>query len=53
VGFGKCGLLYVGGIFGRAEFLTVGRALTNALDSEGMAEKGGQTIVHSSAFNLV
>jgi hypothetical protein len=24
IGFGKCALLYVGGVFGRAEYFTVG-----------------------------
>jgi hypothetical protein len=35
IGYGKCSLLYVGGVFGRAEFFTVGPALTYALKSEG------------------
>ena len=43
----------MGGIFNRAEFLTVGPALTQALASEGMAEKGGQTIVSEEAFSHV
>lgn len=53
VGYGKCALLYVGGILNRAEFLTVGPALTQALSSEGMAKQGGQTIVSDEAFQLV
>ena len=28
IGFGHCALLYVGGIFNRSEFFTVGEALT-------------------------
>jgi hypothetical protein len=35
LGYGTCALLYVGGIFNRAEFFTVGSALTYALKSEG------------------
>ena len=34
IGFGTCALLYVGGVFQRQEFFTVGAALTFALDSE-------------------
>ena len=45
IGFGKCALLYVGGIFNRAEFFTVGDALKQALGSEGCASGGGETIV--------
>jgi hypothetical protein len=35
IGYGPCSLLYVGGVFGRSEFFTVGPALTYALKSEG------------------
>ena len=31
IGYGDCALLYVGGVFNRAEFFTVGQALTSAL----------------------
>ena len=41
IGFGECGILYVGGVFNRAETLTVGEALFEALKSEGMATGGG------------
>jgi len=34
ISYGKCALLYVGGVFDRAEFFTVGSALTHALKSE-------------------
>jgi hypothetical protein len=34
IAFGKCALLYVGGVFDRSEFFTVGSALTHALKSE-------------------
>jgi hypothetical protein len=50
IGFGNCALLYVGGVFQRQEFFTVGTALTWALDSEGEATAGGQIIVSESAF---
>lgn len=46
-------MLYVGGVFNRAEFFTVGEALTKALASEGCATAGGQIIVNESAFDLV
>jgi hypothetical protein len=41
IGYGDCSLLYVGGVFGRAEFFTVGDALTYALKSEGCCTSGG------------
>lgn len=41
IGFGKCALLYVGGVFNRSEFFTVGQALTLALKSEENATAGG------------
>lgn len=41
IGYGECALLYVGGVFGRAEFFTVGDALTYALKSEGCCKSGG------------
>lgn len=53
IGFGKCALLYVGGIFDRSEFFTVGSALTFALESEEQATEGGQIIVSDTAFKHV
>ena len=53
IGYGKCALLYVGGVFGRAEFFTVGSALTYALKSEGEADGGGQILVSETAFKYV
>ena len=45
IGYGKGALLYVGGIFNRSEFFTIGEALSGALASEGMCTKGGQIVV--------
>jgi hypothetical protein len=42
--------LYVGGVFNRAEFFTVGEALTQALSSEENATAGGQIIVSANAW---
>ena len=53
IGFGKCALLYVGGVFDRSEFFTVGSALTYALKSEEQATSGGQIIVSETAFKHV
>jgi hypothetical protein len=53
IGYGKCALLYVGGVFNRAEFFTVGEALKYALKSEGCATNGGQIIVAGKAFECV
>lgn len=41
IAYGPCALLYVGGVFNRSEFFTVGPALSCALESEGCATAGG------------
>ena len=41
IGYGKCALLYVGGVFKRSEFFTIGDSLSDALASEGMCTSGG------------
>lgn len=46
IGWGTCALLYVGGVFNRSEYFTVGVALERALDCEGQCTDGGQIIVH-------
>ena len=43
----------MGGVFGRAEFFTVGDALTYALKSEGCCTSGGQIVVSETAFRFV
>jgi len=53
IGCGQCALLYVGGVFNRAELFTVGSALTLALKSEECAAGGGEIIVSESAFKYV
>lgn len=53
IGYGKCALLYVGGVFGRSEYFTVGPALSHALNSEGEATAGGQIIVSETAYRFV
>ena len=53
MGYGRCAILYVGGVFDRCELLTVGSALTDALKSEGCSSSGGEVIVASSAFMYV
>ena len=50
IGYGKCALLYVGGVFQRTEFFTIGDSLSQALGSEGMCECGGQIVVSEKAF---
>ena len=53
IGYGPCSLLYVGGVFCRTEFFTVGDSLKQALESEGMCTAGGQIVVSNQAFNLI
>ena len=51
IGYGKCALLYVGGVFNRSEFFTIGESLSDALASEGMCTGGGQIVVSAKAYN--
>ena len=53
IGYGKCGILYVGGVYNRSETLTVGEALTQALKSEGMSQGGGEIIIAEPCFQHV
>ena len=53
IGYGKCAILYLGGVFNRNESFTIGEALSDALKSEGMASAGGQTIVAEPCFTHV
>ena len=41
IGIGKCALLHVGGVFNRAEFFTIGDALTQCMACEGDCTAGG------------
>ena len=52
IGCGDCALLHVGGVFDRAEFFTIGDALSDALHCEGDA-LGGDIIVSGNVFRLV
>ena len=53
IGYGKCGILYVGGVYNRSETLTVGEALTQALKSEGMSGGGGDVVIAEPCFKHV
>ena len=53
IGYGKCALLYVGGVFKRTEFFTIGEALSLALASEGVCTSGGQIVCPESTYNYV
>ena len=53
IGAGKCGLLYVGGVFNRAEFLAIGDSLVQALESEHCCSHGGQVVVSKECWKLV
>ena len=50
IGYGKCALLYVGGVFNRAEFFTVGEALKLALAAQKPAVL--KPVVKRSVFGL-
>ena len=53
IGYGSCALLYVGGVFRRSEFFSIGDSLSQALASEGMCTSGGQIVVSETAFKHV
>ena len=53
IGYGSCALLYVGGVFQRSEFFTIGDSLSQALASEGMCTSGGQIVVSQNAYRYV
>ena len=53
IGYGQCALLYVGGVFHRTEFFSIGDSLKQALASEGMCERGGQIVVSNEAYRHV
>ena len=45
LGVGQCHILFVGGLFGRCEYLCVGECMRQACESETHAEHGGQVIM--------
>lgn len=45
IGVGKCHILFVGGLFGRCEYLCVGEAMRQACESETHASQGGEIIM--------
>ena len=52
-GVGEFSIIYVGGLFKRAEYLPVGDPLTQAFQCEGHAEGGGIVIISSKVYQLV
>ena len=45
LGIGQCHILFVGGLFGRCEYLCVGECMRQACESETHSERGGQIIM--------
>ena len=45
LGVGQCHILFVGGLFGRCEYLCVGEAMRQACESETHASGGGQILM--------
>ena len=45
LGVGQCHILFVGGLFGRCEYLCVGECMRQACESETHAEHGGQVLM--------
>ncbi|CAD8100738.1 unnamed protein product [Paramecium sonneborni] len=52
-GIGDINIIYVGGVFGRSEYLATGDPLTQAFKSEHHATSGGQIIVSQEVFEMV
>ncbi|CAD8086258.1 unnamed protein product [Paramecium primaurelia] len=52
-GIGDINIIYVGGVFGRSEYLATGDPLTQAFKSEHHATSGGQIIVSQEVFDMV
>jgi adenylate cyclase 10 len=45
LGIGQCHILFVGGLFGRCEYLCVGECMRQACESETHSEHGGQVLM--------
>ena len=45
LGVGQCHILFVGGLFGRCEYLCVGECMRQACESETHSEHGGQVLM--------
>jgi len=45
IGVGQCHILFVGGLFGRCEYLCVGECMRQACESETHSEHGGQVLM--------
>ena len=45
IGVGQCHILFVGGLFGRCEYLCVGEAMRQACESETHSSGGGQILM--------
>ncbi|KRX10829.1 P-loop containing nucleoside triphosphate hydrolase [Pseudocohnilembus persalinus] len=52
-GVGKFSIVYVGGVFGRAEYLPAGDPLNQAFEAESYAPHGGVVIVSPQVYQIV
>ena len=53
IGVGQCHILFVGGLFGRCEYLCVGECMRQACESETHSSSGGQIVMSEQVQRYV
>jgi hypothetical protein len=53
VGFGDCGLLHAGGVFGRVEHFLIGKGLTSALRALKFSTKDQPVVISQCLWQIV
>ncbi len=53
VGFGECGLLHAGGVFGRIEHFLIGKGLTSALRALKFSTKDQPVVISQCLWQIV
>jgi hypothetical protein len=53
VGFGECGLMHAGGVFGRTEHFLIGKGLTSTLKALRFATSEQPVVVSPSLWQIV
>ena len=53
IGFGDCGLMHAGGVFGRTEYFLIGKGLTTALKALKYANTEQSVVISPSLWQIV
>lgn len=53
VGFGNCGILHVGGVFKRVEYVLIGEGLSSALKALRLATSEQSLVISWNLWNMV